>query len=169
MRPHSVSGRKAAAARDNGDGTLKFHHVPTRSGAASLRKVASTESATILPVFGFSDGTFSIESVNDAESASTSIRWQLRVLLGPAQLSISVRSGPMPASASAATTLTFAGKPAAASRAVPENTSFASFRPSIEILFATRCGAPARPFGGLRVVIFTEWIVPSAAAATGSR
>ena len=37
------------------------------------------------------------------------------------------------------------------------------------MLFLTRCGAPARPFGGLRVVIFTEWIVPSAAAATASR
>src|SRR5262245_66344241 len=79
-------------------------------------------------------------------------------------MSIIVRSGPTPASASAATTLTLAGKPAAAARAVPENTSFASFNPSTEIAFLTRCGAPESPFGGLRVVIFTEWIVPSAAA-----
>ena len=42
------------------------------------------ESATILPVLGFSDGTFSIESVNEAESASTSMTWQLRVLVGSA-------------------------------------------------------------------------------------
>ena len=75
----------------------------------------------------------------------------------------------MPASDSAAATLTLAGKPAAASRAVPLNTSFAVFRPSTEMLFLTRCGAPMRPFGGLRVVIFTEWMVPSAAAATASR
>ena len=83
-------------------------------------------------------------------------------------MSIMVRSGPMPAIASAATTFTLAGKPAAASRAVPEKTSFGSFRPSTEIAFFTRCGAPASPFGGLRVVIVTEWIVPSAAAATAS-
>src|SRR3954454_8610164 len=74
----------------------------------------------------------------------------------------------MPASASAATTLTLAGKPAAASRAVPENTSFASFSPSTEMPFFTRCGAPARPFGGFRVVMRTELTVPSATAATAS-
>ena len=34
---------------------------------------ADTDWATILPVFGFSEGTFSIESVKRAESASTSI------------------------------------------------------------------------------------------------
>ena len=34
--------------------------------------------------------------------------------------------------------------------------------------FFTRCGAPASPFGGLRVVMRTELIVPSAAAATAS-
>ena len=53
-------------------------------------------------------------------------------------MSIMVRSGPMPASDSAAATLTLAGKPAAASRAVPLKTSFASFRPSTEMLFLTR-------------------------------
>jgi len=63
---------------------------------------------------------FSIASVNFAESASTSMAWQLRVTAGSAQISMVVRSGPMPASDSAATTLTLAGKPAAASRAVPE-------------------------------------------------
>jgi hypothetical protein len=51
----------------------KTSHVPTRNGAASFRNVAMIESATILPVLGFSEGTFSIESVNEAESASTSI------------------------------------------------------------------------------------------------
>src|SRR5437868_13631563 len=72
-----VLGRRRA--QNNRNGTLKFLQVPTRRGAASLRSVARTESATILPVLGLSDGTFSIESVNDAESASTSIVWQLRV------------------------------------------------------------------------------------------
>src|SRR5262249_22931917 len=113
-------------------------HVPTRNGAASLRNTAITESATIRPVFGFSDGMFSIESVNRAESASTSIEWQLRVTPGSAQISITVRSGPMPASASAATTLTLAGNPAAASRAVPLNTSLGALRPATPMLLATR-------------------------------
>jgi hypothetical protein len=45
--------------------------VPTRNGACSLRKAASADSAVILPVFGFSEGTFSIESEKRAESAST--------------------------------------------------------------------------------------------------
>ena len=55
--------------------------------------------------------------------------WQLRVTAGSAQISIMVRSGPMPASESAATTLTLAGKPAAASRAVPANTRLAVVQP----------------------------------------
>src|SRR5262249_55365671 len=76
-------------------------HVPTRSGALSLRKAAITDSAVILPVLGFSDGIFSIASEKRAESASTSILWQLRVTEGSAQISIVVRSGPMPASDSA--------------------------------------------------------------------
>src|ERR1044072_5924538 len=63
---------------------FKIRHVPTRSVAPSLRNVASTESATMRPVLGFSDGTFSIDSVNEAESASTSITWQFRVLAGSA-------------------------------------------------------------------------------------
>ena len=40
------------------------------------------DSATILPVLGFSEGTFSIESVKRAASASTSITWQFRVTVG---------------------------------------------------------------------------------------
>ena len=47
----------------------QIRHVPTRNGAASFRNVAMIDSATIFPVLGFSEGTFSIESVNDAESA----------------------------------------------------------------------------------------------------
>ena len=53
-------------------------------------------------------------------------------------MSIMVLSGPMPASDSAAATLTLAGNPAAASRAVPLNTSLAVFKPSTEMLFFTR-------------------------------
>ena len=55
------------------------------------------------PVRGFSEGTFSIDIWNLAESESTSIAWQLRSTPGSAQISIVVRSGPMPASASART------------------------------------------------------------------
>src|SRR5262249_61701190 len=120
------------------DSPFVLHHVPTRSGALSLRSAAITDSAVIRPVLGFSDGMFSIASEKRAESASTSMLWQLRATAGSAQISIVVRSGPIPASESAATTLTFSRKPAAASRAVPLNTHFAVLSPSTEILFATR-------------------------------
>ena len=93
-------------------------YVPTRSGAPSLRSAAMTDSAVIRPVLGLSDGIFSIENEKRAESESTSMEWQFRVTAGSAQISIVVRSGPMPASESAAATLTFSGNPAAASRAV---------------------------------------------------
>src|SRR5687767_7433407 len=105
---------------------------------------------------------------NLAESASTSMVWQFRSTEGSAQISIVVCSGPTPASDRAAATFTLAGNPAAASRALPVNTSLGALSPSTEILLATRCGAPASPFGGLRVVIRTELILPSAAAVTAS-
>ena len=75
---------------------------------------------------------------NLAESDSTSMRWQFRSTPGSAQISTTVRSGPMPASYRAAATLTFAGNPAAAARALPENTRFGSFRPSTMMPFASR-------------------------------
>ena len=53
----------------------------------------------------------------------------------------------------AAATFTFAGKPRAASRAVPLKTRFASLSPSTEMPFWTRYGAPASPFGGFRVIM----------------
>jgi hypothetical protein len=48
-------------------------YVPTCSGEVSLRSAAITESAVMRPVFGFSDGMFSIPIVNEAESESTLI------------------------------------------------------------------------------------------------
>src|ERR1043165_10168817 len=84
-----------------------MRHGPTRSGAVSLRSAAITDRALILPVLGFSDGMFSIASEKRAESASTSMLWQLRETAGSAQISMVGRSGPMPASDSAATPLTF--------------------------------------------------------------
>ena len=42
--------------------------VPTCSGEVSLRNAAITESAVIRPVFGFSEGMFSIDIVNEAKS-----------------------------------------------------------------------------------------------------
>jgi hypothetical protein len=47
--------------------------LPTRRGEFSLRSAASTDRAVIRPVFGFSEGTFSIARVSLAESLSTSI------------------------------------------------------------------------------------------------
>src|ERR1700686_568932 len=113
-------------------------HVPTLNGACNLRRAARTESAVMRPVLGLSEGMFSIVSVNRAESESTSIVWQLRSRVGSAQISVRVRSGPMPASERAAVTFTLAGKPAAASRAVPLNTHLGSRRFSPEVPWASR-------------------------------
>src|SRR6202158_1125745 len=129
--------------------------VPIRSGAVSLRSAAITDSAVMRPVLGFSEGMFSIDIMKQAESDSTLIWWQFRATAGSAQISIEVRSGPIPASDSAATTLTSAGNAAAASRAEPLNTQSAEFNPSMEIPLAIRQGAPAKPAGGLRVTICT--------------
>src|SRR5262245_30501272 len=59
--------------------------VPIRSGVLSLRRAATTESAVIRPVRGFSEGMFSIARVKRAESLSTSTVWQLRSTEGSAQ------------------------------------------------------------------------------------
>ena len=106
---------------------------------------------------------------NRAESASTSMQWQLRSTDGSAQISTTVRSGPIPASESAAATLTLAGKPAAAALALPENTRLGASSPSTEMRLRSRYGAPVRPPGGLWVVMRTDLISPSAAAVTASR
>src|SRR5215510_735011 len=134
------SRRYARPARHLAAGLVRewLAQVPTRSGALSLRSAARTESAVIRPVLGFSDGIFSIDRVNRAESLSTSMVWQLRSTAGSAQISTVVRSGPIPASDRAAATLTLAGNPAAASRAVPANTRLAVLRPSTEMRFASR-------------------------------
>src|SRR5436190_22969255 len=113
-------------------------YVPTLSGEWSFRRAATTESAVIRPVLGFSEGIFSIARVNRAESLSTSMVWQLRSMVGSAQISIMVRSGPMPAIDSAAATLTLAGNPAAPSLAVPLNTRLGPLMPSSEMPLASR-------------------------------
>src|SRR5581483_3237235 len=128
--------------------------VPIARGLDILRNRATTESGVSFPVRGFSRlGTFSISRARRTASPSTSMRCMLRLTAGSAQISIVVRSGPMPAIASAAATLTLAGKPRAASRAVPEKTR----------------RAPASPLGGLRVIMWTRSISPTAAACTASR
>ena len=76
---------------------------------------------------------------------------------------------PMPASDKATATLRFAGKPLAASRAVPRKTRMGAVMRLISRLCSAKNGAPSRPFTGLRVIIFTERISPSAAALTASR
>jgi hypothetical protein len=45
-----------------------------------------TESAVMRPVFGFSDGMFSIDIEKRAESDTTSMRCALRVCAGSAQI-----------------------------------------------------------------------------------
>ncbi len=98
--------------------TRQTHHVPTISGPTSRLRVATTLLATSRPVRGFASlGMFSISRVKRALSASTTMRWQLRLTPGSAQISSSVRSRPIPASPSAAATLRLAGNPAAPSLA----------------------------------------------------
>ena len=96
------------------------------------------EGATLFPVRGLSEGTFSIVMVKRTVSASTLMVWVLRVTVGSAQICNRVRSGPMPARLSAAATLTLAGKPAAPSRADPSNTFVGSVTPSTERPRSTR-------------------------------
>src|SRR5262249_38827647 len=107
--------------------------VPIRSGVLSLRRAATTESAVIRPVRGFSEGTFSVARVKRAEARSPATVWQWGSTEGSAQFPIIVGWGPMPASAGAAATLTLGGNPAAPSRAVPEKTSLGPLSPSSEI------------------------------------
>src|SRR5262249_41543695 len=123
-RPARGKRRSVLPVRDG------LTQVPIRSGVLSLRRAATTESAVIRPVRGFSEGTFSIARVKCDESLSTSMVWQLRSTEGSAQISIIVRSGPMPARANAATTLTLAGNPPRASPPRPAETTFAPLRPS---------------------------------------
>jgi DNA-binding transcriptional LysR family regulator len=171
-RPHVQGVRRLAGAQakrrwpPTAEGGAQ---LPTTKGAVKRRKRASTLSAVILPVRGFSsEGMFSIVMVRSAESDFTAMVCVLRLTPGSAQISARVASGPMPASDRATATLTLAGNPAIASRALPSNTLSGSFSPSRPMPRATRSGAPARPDGGLRVTICTEAILPSAAARTAS-
>ena len=82
---------------------------------------------------------------------------------------IRVFSGPIPASESAATTLTFAGKARHASVAEPSKIKVSRVMASRSIFCASIHGAPARPRGGLRVSIVTESIAPTRAPLTPSR
>src|ERR1700674_317573 len=59
----------------------------------------------------------------------------LRVTVGSAQISSLVRSGPIPASDSAAATFRFAGNPFAASRAVPSNILSGSVILDVDVVF----------------------------------
>ena len=90
------------------------------------------------PVFGFSPGMFSIFISKRAESASTVITCVFRLSVGSAQTSMVVRSAPMPASDRAAATLRLAGKPRAASRAVPSKTLSGSAMVSMAIACCAR-------------------------------
>jgi len=97
------------------------------------RRQAITDSAVILPVRGFSLGTLRIVISASALSERTRTVCWFRSTPGSAHISTAVRSGPIPASASAAATLTLAGNPMAASRAEPLKTRFGSVSPSIEM------------------------------------
>ena len=80
-----------------------------------------------------------------------------------------VFSGPMPASARAASTFTLAGNARHASVAGPSKMSVSSVIASRSIFCASIHGAPASPRGGLRVSIVTDVIAPTRAPLTPSR
>ena len=66
------------------------------------------EKAVSLPVFGFSEGLFSMCTRSTPNSPSTSMSWQLRCKPGTAIILTCVRSGPTPARLTAADTFKFA-------------------------------------------------------------
>ena len=144
----SATGRPPGSRKPNSAIETKYSSCGEHSAVAtcrpssvatSPRRQASIESAVICPVRGFSSlGTFSMVMVKRAASASTRIVWMLRLMVGSAQISTRVRTGPMPASASAAATLTLAGKPAAASNALPSNTRCGAVMPLTSMPCCTR-------------------------------
>ncbi len=91
-----------------------------------------------------------------------------RVSPGTAKIRVRVRSGPMPASDSAASTFTLAGKARHASVAGPSKISVSSVIAARSIFCWTIHGAPARPAGGLRVSIVMEVMAPMAPPFTPS-
>ena len=141
-----VRGLADRRSQDRDCGREGGAQLPTTSGAVKRRSAASTLNAVILPVRGFScDGMFSIVMVRSEASDLTRMVWVLRVTPGSAQISQRVLSGPMPASDRATATLTLAGKPAMASRALPSNTSSGVFE-SVH-RYAALAPAAARPPG----------------------
>src|SRR5918996_916441 len=94
-------------------------HVPTRSVAPRSRSSAILDRYDSRPVRGFSDGTLPTSICNDPNSPSTLTRCVFRASPGTAKIRVVVRSGPMPASDSAASTLTLAGKAGQATVAGP--------------------------------------------------
>ena len=78
------------------------------------------------------------------------------LLLENAKIRVVVRSGPTPASDSAARTLTLAGNAGHAAVAGPSKISVSSWMASRSIFCWTTQGAPAQPAGALRLSIVTE-------------
>ena len=79
------------------------------------------DSAVSLPVFGFSDGMFSMCTLSNPNSPSTVMSWQFLLSAGSAAMRTIVRSGPMPARLTAADTFRLEGKtPASLSRRAEE-------------------------------------------------
>lgn len=145
------------------------NHVPTRRVAVRSRNSAIVERYDSLPVRGFSEGTFSISTVSRPNSPWTATRCRLWARPGTAKIRVRVSSGPMPASESAASTLTLAGNARHASIAGPSKISVSVVIASRSILCSTIQGAPARPRGGLRVSMVTDVTSPIRAPLTPSR
>src|SRR5262249_29062180 len=137
----NCAGSRALPRRNARRGHLASNvddQEPTRTGAVSLRRSAITLSAVMRPVFGFSLGMFSIVISIEDESDLTTMRWILRVTVGSAQISSVVLSGPIPASDNATATFKLAGKPLAASRALPLKMSLGSVNLLMSMLFSMR-------------------------------
>ncbi len=106
--------------------------------------------AASIELFGFvGSGMFSIFALMRLYVPSTVISCALPFASGSAQISTFVFSAPMPASERVAATFTFAGKPFAASVALPSKILVLIFICARFIPILSTWGAPLKPIGGL--------------------
>ncbi len=95
-------------------------YYSTVIGAVMPFRTRIMDCAARIEVFGFAgSGLFSILAVSVLYSLVTVISWLLPFAKGSAQISTWVFSAPIPAKDSVAATLTLAGKPFVASKALP--------------------------------------------------
>src|ERR1700677_1529568 len=141
--PHQAADEVAVVAG--------HHQAPTHRLCERRRSIASALNGASALVFGFSGlGKLSSRTVNVPNSPLASISCVLVVEAGSAT-TLTLTATPSPASASTAATLTLLGQPRTESATLPSKIVVATVSASRSMWFATTCGAPARPRGGLVV------------------